>query len=451
MNDKIHLIERNGLKLIYFIDSNRIVKPINSKVFDTISKTNKEDFIRTNEDSKIIKEFESIIKLEDNNISFRTYDYFKLDRTNSSKITLMLTQDCNLACKYCYGGDSGKYNSSGEIMSKEIAFRAIDYLFKKSPNENFYYITFFGGEPLLNFTVLRQTVEYCEELFGKYEKKVGYAVTTNATLLKDEYIDFLKEKEFGITISMDGTKEIHDKYRVFPNQKGSYDIIVKNIEKLVKKNIRFTIRATLAAEFFDKYDEVYSHLISLGANSVFISRVSVYSNINNNKLSYIERDSDNNDLSTSFNKKTINSDKLNSIKKEIEIEKIISSIRYASRKRIFCGFMKGCIAVSCNGDFYPCQRYVGLDGFEFGNLNNGIDKKRMQNILDELDKNTRKCEKCFARNICQRNCIRDISVEGGTFYSFSDEFCEQTRTDIENSIIKYYNYLLSLKNKTDKH
>jgi uncharacterized protein len=444
MKNKIHLIEKDGLNLIYIIDQNKIIKSNNSHIFNTI-KSFVNDNIKNKEDDDILEEFNSIIFGDNKEVSFDTFDYFEKDNFQTRKITLMLTQDCNLACKYCYGGESGKFNSKGKKMSIETAIKTIEYLCEKSsPDVKSFLITFFGGEPLLNFKVLRETVNYCEKKSSEKNISFGYTLTTNATLLTDEIIDFFKEKNIPLTLSMDGNKEDHDLYRVFPNQQGSYNIVLNNIKKLVDKKVPFIIRATLPPERFDQYDRIYNHLSSLGADDVIISRLSVYDGINNNNIVLPDGKKDNDSLSTYFIEKTKNSKVLNDKTQTTEINNIIDGIKHASHKRIYCGFMKGCTAVTFNGDFYPCHRYVGLDGFVFGNLNSGRNKTLMKNILNNLDLATEKCEKCFGRNICQRNCVRDISFDGGNFSCFSEECCNNFRSQIEEGLIAYYLHLKSI-------
>lgn len=359
----------------------------------------------------------------------RTFNFYCNDVSTSNRITLMLTQDCNLACKYCYGGESGGFNSKGSKMTFETAKSAINYLLATSSNSNIYRILFFGGEPLLNFEVMQNTVSYCEEITAKTGKKFTYGLTTNATLLNDSIISFIEAKKICITISLDGDKNVHDYNRCFPNKKGSYDIIINNINKLNHKSIPFNIRATLTRNFFDQYDNIYDHLSSFGAKGVHISQVSIYEGINDQVMGNYSGEN-----SLYYDEYY---DKPESIKAKF-MEHLMYSIKSASKRRVFCGLMKGCTAVTSTGDFYPGHRFVGMEGYKFGNLIDGISKSVMMNIFDGIDNATKRCEECFARYICQRHCLRDISCENLKFKKFGEKLCTNTRKEIEDAIVEYY-------------
>lgn len=393
--------------------------------------------------------YEDISCFFDDKISnVSTFNFFDNDHSQTNKITLMLTQKCNLACTYCYGGDSGRFFSNGEEMSIDTAKKAIDYLISNSETRKTYHILFFGGEPLLNFDVLKEIVEYCDILNKVTGKMFSYSMTTNGTLLDDEMLRFFKNNRIGITVSLDGNEEQHDKCRRFPNGNGSYRIILGNMGKMKNVGLPFSIRATIPLELFSKYDEIDSFLNSLGAESVVISRVSVYDDINKDKLGSTY--TDNNDLFVKFHKNYFETH-VEDVLYDNDEEKmrLMLSVGYTSKKRIACGFMKGTTTVSTDGTLYPCHRFVGMKGFDFGNVKLGINKIIMKQILDELDRTTERCIDCFARYVCQRNCIRDIASDSGKFNHFTDEFCDEMRRQIENELI-VTSRLLRAKNNVDK-
>lgn len=430
-NNDIHIITREKITLLYFIETNKIIRLLDSvplkKVKDIVNKglngcLESNDGLEGELKNYFIENFDT--KEKD-----RTFDFYCNDASTSNRITLMLTQDCNLACKYCYGGESGGFNSKGSKMTLETAKSAINYLLATSSNSNIYRILFFGGEPLLNFEVMQSTVSYCEEITTKTGKRFTYGLTTNATLLNDAIMSFLEAKKIGITISLDGDKNVHDSNRCFPNKKGSYDIVINNINKLNHKSIPFNIRATLTKDFFDQYDVIYEHLSSLGAKGVHISKVSIYEGINDQVMGNYSGEN-----SLYYDEYY---EKPESIKAKFT-EHLIYAIKSASKRRVFCGFMRGCTAVTSTGDFYPCHRFVGMEGYKFGNLLEGINKSVMMNIFDGIDNATKRCEECFARYICQRHCLRDISCDNLKFKEFGDKLCMNTRMEIEDAIVEYY-------------
>ncbi len=173
----------------------------------------------------------------------------------------------------------------------------------------------------------------------------------------------------------------------------------------------------------------------MGASSVIISRVSVYDDINSDKINNIEN---NNSLFVKFHNEVNVLNSVNEVSANSSLGQLLENIRFASPKRIYCGFMKGTTAVSVEGNLYPCHRYVGMKNFCYGDIYSGENKKIKKQILDELDKATMKCNSCFAKYICQRNCIREISGSEVRYTSFSDEFCEKMRDIIEETIMIYH-------------
>jgi uncharacterized protein len=133
----------------------------------------------------------------------------------------MISQTCNLRCSYCYG-DKGKFGSEGACMTKEVAEKAIRFLVEKSKiiNSQYFLITFFGGEPLLNFELIKFVIEFNKTEYP--DKEFTYTFTTNGTLFTHEIIDYIKSNNVSILISIDGDKKIHDSSRVFEDGKGSF-------------------------------------------------------------------------------------------------------------------------------------------------------------------------------------------------------------------------------------
>jgi uncharacterized protein len=163
-----------------------------------------------------------------------------------SSITLFVTQECNMRCTYCYG-DGGEYGSCGD-MSQDTAFAAVDWLVAKSGRTKQVRICFFGGEPLLNLRLIEQVVPYARKRAEQAGKEVGFGITTNASLLDDEQIEFLRKHEIKPYVSFDGPKEIQDRQRPFKNGKGSYDAVVGRIRELMKVLPQAECRVTLVGD-----------------------------------------------------------------------------------------------------------------------------------------------------------------------------------------------------------
>nr|WP_237076397.1 MULTISPECIES: radical SAM protein [unclassified Neglectibacter] len=146
-------------------------------------------------------------------------------------LLLQVTQNCNLRCEYCtYSGKYYNRTHSTNHMSFEVASQSVDFFMERAKDKNSVVIGFYGGEPLLEFELIKRVVSYVEENYG--EKKVSYGMTTNGTLLTEDVVTFLIEKHFNIIISLDGPKDQHDKYRRFVSGKGSFDVVMENMQRI---------------------------------------------------------------------------------------------------------------------------------------------------------------------------------------------------------------------------
>lgn len=172
---------------------------------------------------------------------------------------LHVSHDCNLACRYCFAS-GGNFNMKKEVMSFETAKKAIDFIINNSGNKVHLEVDFFGGEPLLNFDVVKKTVEYAKEEAKKYGKIFRFTLTTNCVLLNDEIIDYLNKEMYNVVLSIDGRKEINDFTRPTANGKGSYDLIIENIKKVAKSRdelgLDYYIRGTYTKHNLDFYKDV---------------------------------------------------------------------------------------------------------------------------------------------------------------------------------------------------
>ncbi|MEY2632500.1 MAG: hypothetical protein RIR00_1154, partial [Pseudomonadota bacterium] len=161
-------------------------------------------------------------------------------------VALLITQKCNFRCTYCYG-DGGSYGGGG-LMKKDTAFRTIDWLIGQSGDEPKLTVTFFGGEPLLNFKLLKEVVAYARSEGAKVGKTFGFTVTTNGSLLTDEVLAYFKENDVAPVVSMDGPKEINDAQRPDTKGKGTYEQIVPRVRKMLQIFPETSVRATLVGD-----------------------------------------------------------------------------------------------------------------------------------------------------------------------------------------------------------
>ncbi|MGB2130333.1 MAG: quinohemoprotein amine dehydrogenase maturation protein, partial [Marinobacterium sp.] len=184
----------------------------------------------------------------------------KVEQFPLTTVVLNVNTGCNLSCTYCYKEDLTT-PSKGEKMAYETAIKSVEMLLKESPNQPAYNVVFFGGEPLSNMSLIRDVVEYCENRFAALDASVDFTMTTNATLLNEELVDWFNAHRFGLTISMDGPKAMHDKNRITVGGQGTYDVVRRKVEMLLARYTARPVgcRVTLTRGITD-VERIYDHL-----------------------------------------------------------------------------------------------------------------------------------------------------------------------------------------------
>lgn len=390
----------------------------------------------------MIQEIEAIIRVH----NVKKIDTYKIlsELGKSGGLTLMLTQNCNLRCTYCYGGDSGKFGiEDGGIMTKKVAFAAIDRLVgNDNTNGNRYQITLFGGEPLLNKSLMSAIFDYCNNLSKLHGVQFVYTMTTNGTLLDEDTIKLLINNNVSILLSLDGQKHIHDKRRIFRDEEGSFDTVMENIEKLKTNGLGFSVRATLKGDDFLEIDNIVNFFQKIGDRKAYVSELSTY----NDDLSdfYIDVAETHKMLELQKNQIKITENRFLSGDNPYYMPfiNVLNKINMTYSYPISCGFMRGTTTVSIHGDYYPCHRFVGMSGFNFGNVFTGRDTEKYMKICEEIDKATLKCGRCFAKYICARGCVRDIAKNNCKFIEYPDEYCDLMREKVADYLVIYRKALL---------
>lgn len=375
--------------------------------------------------------------------TFDSMKHFDEISTISSKITLMVSQSCNLKCAYCYGHD-GKFGSStGGFMSEEIGENAMRFAVDRARKNGmkFIFVTFFGGEPLLNFSLMKHIVEFNNNSFP--DISFSYSTTTNLTLITQSIAEFIREHNISILVSLDGFKEVHDKNRVFKNGRGSYDAVMRGINILKKNKLSFSVRSTLPHEYYRSYEHIINHFEELGAQNIYISRLCNYNDdvvdvFDANMEELAEEFSILNEFHDRTHERILKGEKPSHVPYTTMFERI----HEADKSLISCGVFKGSTTVSINGDLYPCHRFVGMTGFCFGNIKDGVNINILNKLVKTMDETTRKCWKCWARYLCKRGCARDIAKNGGKFVDYTNEYCNLIKVSIEKALVAYYNIVI---------
>lgn len=333
----------------------------------------------------------------------RLADYQPEDKNLIHALCIILSQDCNLRCHYCYA-DSGIFgNRKRLLMSRETAENAINFLFQHCGGSETLSITFFGGEPLLNFEVLRHTVEYGKKIAQQQNKKIGFSLTTNGTLLTESVRNYLIGNDIGIMVSLDGTKTVHDRFRRFDDNTGSYDIIHHNLTELMKTKASdyYALRGTVTREHPD-FVGVVKHLAGLGCRDISVEPCFTATS------KYGFRIEDSVILKENYlklAKEYIRAAKSGESMPFFLFETMMEQARRVNLRVVACGAGVGYITVCAEGGLYPCHRLVSVDAYRFGDVYSGINRPQIpQQFKDTHVLNRKKCSVCWARYICGGGC-----------------------------------------------
>lgn len=324
-----------------------------------------------------------------------------------SKLQLQITRNCNFNCRYCVYTKQSKIGRSHEDtdMTWNTAKLSVDFLFEHSTDTNEIFINFYGGEPFLNFDVIKKTVEYANRKF--LIKKVNYAAITNGSMMSQQIIDFLIKNDFVLIISFDGNKETQNKHRKFAKTAtDSFPVVYNNIQKIRKTNKNYFDRNVKfnAVKFLDENTKpIYDFFCNeFGKPKETINVI----NADIRGIDYFYSELSISNISTESGYISDNPDR--------ELERFIDTY---NDKRIIGDkwiYRSNCIPgaqhllINTYGDFYPCERVPEVDDAKVGNLNSGFDYKKIYTLLNIHNISSEKCRKCWAIrycNMCICHCI----------------------------------------------
>lgn len=317
-------------------------------------------------------------------------------------LCIHICHDCNMRCRYCFA-DEGAYHSKRERMDLETAKKAVDFLIANSGNRKVLEMDFFGGEPLMNLDVLKQTVYYAKEQGAKVGKKFLFTTTTNALLLNDETIEFFNAEMENVVLSLDGRKEVHDAIRKSVNGKGTFDVIIEKIKRFVslRGEKSYYVRGTFTAKNLDFGKDVL-FIAEQGVDSISMEPVVTDIpdlQIKDEHIGAIEKEYEN--LCEEYLKCHKQGKGFNFFHFNIDLE----GGPCLSKRVSACGAGNEYFSVTPNGDLYPCHQFAGDENFKMGNVTDGI----LRTDIREKFKNSclftrKKCGDCFAKFICSGGC-----------------------------------------------
>jgi uncharacterized protein len=348
-------------------------------------------------------------------------------------MVLNVTNQCNLSCTYCYeyGEDKIVDTENGrkpKFMSEQTARESVDFMLREAGENRVAHLTFFGGETLLNLPVLKSAIHYARERAAEVGKEVDFSLTTNGTLLKPEVIEFLAENRVGVTISIDGPKEVQDQFRVFSNGTGSYDIVAPKIRDLLRRHKTRPIgaRVTLTTNALDIH-KIFRHLTEdIGFWEVGFAPVTTAPN---RSYAIAEQGFDLTleqfrGLAAEFLQAALQ----NQHHGFSNVKDTLEEIHKGVSKPYPCGAGLGLMGVSTDGDVALCHRFAGSDAHKLGTVRDGIDRLVQIGFLEKHHISGKTdCSQCWARPLCAGGCYHEAHTRYGETAHPNLHYCEWIR------------------------
>ena len=426
----VHIVDELAYRLLDFFTEklkgecpDEIISTLVNEGFD------KQDIIDTYAELKALCDDDSLLS-ED------TYRPFAdmLAEAPIKSMCLNISHDCNLRCEYCFAAQ-GDFGHGRKLMPFEVGKAAIDFLIKHSANRHNLELDFFGGEPLMNLDVVKKVVEYARSIEKEHNKNFRFTMTTNGILLDDDSIDFINREMSNVVLSLDGRKEVNDRLRPTVNKKGSYDIIVPKYQKLVAErgDKEYYVRGTFTKYNLDFTDDVM-HLNELGFDQISVEPV-----VTDPELPYALTESD-----------------LPAIAEEYEkLSKILIERKKNGTSFNFFHFMidldqgpcaikrlRGCscgneyVAVTPEGDIYPCHQFVGMDEWKMGSvLDDSIDHKMKKMFSKANIYSKEECADCWAKFYCSGGCNANNMQYNNTIFKPHKLSCALEQKRLECAIM----------------
>ncbi|MCR5639812.1 MAG: thioether cross-link-forming SCIFF peptide maturase [Lachnospiraceae bacterium] len=364
----------------------------------------------------------------------RVIDYTKRP-TVVKALCLHIAHACNLSCKYCFAEEGLYHGKKAELMSYEVGKQALDFLVANSGNRRNLEVDFFGGEPLMNFQVVKDLVAYGRELEKHHEKHFRFTLTTNGVLLTDEIMEFANKEMDNVVLSIDGRKEIHDKMRPFQKGAGSYDVILPKFQKFAESRgqQKYYARGTFTHNNLDFSKDVL-HLADLGFKLISVEPV-----VAQPTDDYALRDEDLPKLFEEYDKLAAEMVKRHGTDRDFTFFHFMIDLEGGPcvYKRLSgCGSGTEYMAVTPTGELYPCHQFVGTDGFKMGDVWTGITNTDMQTEFKGCNVYSRpKCRDCFAKFYCSGGCAANAYNFTGDIRGSYDLGCELQKKRIECAIM----------------
>lgn len=445
----IHRFQQNGMNIVMDVNSGivHVVDDVTYKVLAYYNGTNRgmvlANLAKDYEEAELNEVMDDLDELIAKEVLFAPMDKnYKMaieDRPIIKALCINIAHDCNLRCQYCFAGQGG-YGQWRMLMSFDVARRAVDFLIAHSGPREHCELDFFGGEPLMNWHVVQQTIDYVHKQEKKHGKKIKMSLTTNGLLLDKEKVKYLTDNHISLILSLDGRKEMHDRMRPGVHGEGTYDEIVKNLQYCVanRKGEEYYVRGTFTRYNMDFTTDVID-MIDKGFPAVSMEPV-----VGEDTADYSIKEED-----------------LPRVKAEYDrLAKLFIAREEEGRPFFFFHFnmdlwkgpclpkrLRGCgagheyLAVVPNGDIYPCHQFVGREGYVIGNVYEGLKNfKMMRNFRMNHVFSKPECVDCWAKFFCSGGCHANNEAFAGDIHKPFYITCEIQKKRVECAMmIQAYN------------
>ena len=424
----VHVVDEIVYDMVGLLDEGKSEEEILTALKDRYQE---EDIKTALEECAVLKK-EQMLFTED--VYEKAIDSFKDRPTVVKALCLHIAHDCNLACRYCFA-EEGEYHGRRAMMSYEVGKQALDFLIANSGNRKNLEVDFFGGEPLMNWKVVKDLVAYGRSQEKIHNKHFRFTLTTNGVLLNDEIMEFANKEMDNVVLSIDGRREVHDFMRPFRKGAGSYDLVVPKFQKFAdsRGQKKYYARGTFTRHNLDFSKDVL-HLADLGFEQISVEPV-----VADEKEEYALQWEDVPKICEEYDKLA---------KEIIKREKEGRGFNFfhfmidltggpCVYKRLSgCGSGTEYLAVTPWGDLYPCHQFVGEEKFLMGNVWDGVQKPEIRDAFKECNVYAKeKCRECFARFYCSGGCAANAWNFSNSITGAYEIGCEMQKKRIECAIM----------------
>ncbi|MCD8152550.1 MAG: thioether cross-link-forming SCIFF peptide maturase [Clostridiales bacterium] len=442
----IHQYKNNGYNIVLDVNSGavHVVDDATYEIIALYEEHSKEEIVgqlfADYSPEELAEAYDEVAQLAADGLLFTEDEYedyitdFKSRPTVVKALCLHIAHDCNLACRYCFA-EEGEYHGRRELMSFEVGKQALDFLIENSGNRRNLEVDFFGGEPLMNWNVVKELVAYGREQEKLHDKNFRFTLTTNGVLLNDEIMEFANREMGNVVLSIDGRREVNDHMRPFRKGQGSYDLIVPKFQKFAesRNQEKYYVRGTYT-HYNPDFSEDVLHLADLGFQQISVEPV-----VAEDSEAYALREEDLPQLFAEYDKLAAEMVRRKAGGREFNFFHFMIDLEggpCVAKRLSGCGSGTEYLAVTPWGDLYPCHQFVGNEDFLMGNVWDGVTRTDIRDEFKSCNVYAKeKCRDCFARFYCSGGCAANSYHFHGNINDAYDIGCALQKKRIECAIM----------------